>query len=400
MATYREASSNALREAWCQMAAPAAVFHGYVNEFLRDVGVGQPPYTFNNLYRSFCSREPPAPAPDIYPQGQCLVHYGVSITYLVSNNGGASFETKVEGLACSPSGAGIYGAVGTPFLLNEGGFFAWYVDAYDSTGTPTRWGLSTGYSTAIFTPGELLDYSVVRCDGLPDDCGTPAPEPPPPNYWIQPITFTYTDNSTNTDIDVIGDVDFSVPYFDINGEINIDARIVFDDPVLEINAEANFTINLDRDTINPSPAKDVGKDNRGGKNTDKNPTEDPEEEPEPDDDLPEPSPPPNPAATRIIVGAIVYVSAGQTGTATQIGQDENPDIYAPSLAEVSFRCLVNATQSVWTNDIPVKNRAALIPCPWYQGAVDVKGTARPGVEIKVIPVYDERNFSPRRPDEE
>lgn len=400
MATYREGASNAIRESWCQMAAPAAVFHGYVNQFLRDVGVGQPPYTFNNLYRSFCSREPPLPAEDIYPQGQCPVHYGVSITYQVSNNGGASFTTETQGLACSPTGAGVYGALGTPYLRTLSGGFDWAIDGYDSTGTPTVWGLTTTYNSSIFTPGEIISYDIVRCDEQPDDCGTPEPEPPPPNYWIQPITFTYTDASTDVDINVIGDVNFSVPYYDINGEVNVDARIVFEDPTLEIEVEANFTINLDRDTINPAPSPDMGKDGRKGKNPDKNPTPEPDETPEPDDDLPEPEPPPNPDSVRVIVGCIVYVDAGQTGQATQIFQDDNPDIYAPSLGEISFRCLVNGTQSVWTNDIPVKNRAALIPCPWYQGAVEVKGTPRAGVSFKVIPVYDERNFSPRRPDEE
>lgn len=400
MSTYREGATNALREAWCTMTTPAAVFHGYVNQFLRDIGVGQPPYTFNNLYRSFCSREPPLPAPDVYPSGQCPVKYGVTITYQVSNNGGATFNTVTEGIPCTEGAFGIYGAVGTPFLLDENGGFAWYVDAYDADLNPTRWGLTTGYNSEVFTPGEILNVEIVRCDGLADDCGTPEPEPPPDNYWIQPITFTYTDASTDVDINVIGDVDFSVPYYDINGEVNVDARIVFEDPTLEIEVEANFTINLDRDTINPAPSPDVGKDGRKGKNPDKNPTESPDETPEPDDDLPEPEPPPNPDSVRVMVGCIVYVDAGQTGQATQIFQDENPDIYAPSLGEISFRCLVNGTQSVWTNDIPVKNRAALIPCPWYQGAIDVKGTPRPGVSFKVIPVYDERNFSPRRPNEE
>lgn len=400
MVRYREAVSNSLRDAWCTMTRPQAVFQGYVAEFLRDIGVGVPPTNFNNLYRAFCSSEPPLPPDDIYPAGQCPVHYGVSISYQVSNNGGATFETKNEGLACSPTGAGVYGALGTPYFKDENGGFAWYISGFDSAGTPTEWGLTTTWNSSIYTPGEILDYQITRCDSQPDQCGTPQPPEPPPNYWIQPITFTYTDNSTNVDVNVIGDVDFSVPYYDINGEINVDARIVFDDPTLNVEVEANFTINLDRDVINPAPSPDMGKDGRKGKNPDKNRTDEPEEEPEPDDDLPEPEPPPNPDSVRVIVGALVFVGAGQTGTATQIFQDENPDIYAPSLAEVSFRCLVNGTQSAWTNDVPVKNRAALIPCPWYQGAVEVKGTARPGVSIKVIPVYDDRNIAPRRPDEE
>lgn len=399
MVTYRNGAADALRDVWCTMTQPQAVYHGYVNRFLRNIGVGQPPYTFNNLYRSFCSREPPLPAPDIYPQGQCPVHYGVNITYTVSDDGGASFNTVSEGIACSPFGAGAYGALGTPYLRQSSGGFDWVIDGYDSVGTPTTWGLTTGYGSTIYTPGEIISYEIIRCDAQPDECGTPQPEPPPPNYWIQPISFTYTDNSTNTDVNIIGDVDFSVPYYDINGEVNIDARIVFDDPTLNVEVEANFTINLDRDTINPAPSPDMGKDGRKGKNADKNPTDDPEETPEPDDDLPDPEPPDDPASVRIIVGAIVYTASGQTGQATQIGQDANPDIYAPSLGEVSFRCLVNGTQSAWTNDIPVKNRAALIPCPWEQGAVEVVGTPRPGVEFKVIPVYDERNFSPVRPDE-
>jgi hypothetical protein len=103
-------------------------------------------------------------------------------------------------------------------------------------------------------------------------------------------------------------------------------------------------------------------------------------------DFPPLEPPYNTAG--LIVGAVVTTEEINQNLirGTVINQDSNPNVYGPRLGSINF--FVKTPRGYgWTKDIDVKNRRQYIPCGTNFGAVEVKGTAGPGVTWRIDPVY-------------
>lgn len=228
------------------------------------------------------------------------------------------------------------------------------------------------------------NISVVRLDGQPDDCGNsdrtivPRPVNNYQNITINNFTFV-DDNGTTINL---GDLNlvYLQPNIDINGRFNIPVRV--DVGGINLNGRLNVdgTVNIDIGGIRfPSiPGRNPS-------------SPEPDEEPEPtpiDTPTPLPPEPPDPNERRTIVAALVTTTMESNSVATKIAQFENPDIFAPSLGYINFLYKVGTVSAAWSEDIPIKNKRQLVVCPWRYGAVDVKGTPRPGVTWEIIPVFD------------
>jgi hypothetical protein len=237
-------------------------------------------------------------------------------------------------------------------------------------------------------PGQFRNFSitaVIPPVGVPDSCGNPVPDfPDAPEPPIPPVDvdFTYQDND-GVDVDFNAPITFAPVNIDLNGNVIIPFRIDID-PLF--NIPINGTLNVNTGDIefnfgnvnyNPSPFPQP----------DDFDTDDdiPDVPPSVPDDIPNPSPDnPEPETTTVIRGVIVTVTEYNSDV-TIIGQESNPDIYAPNLGFVNFGITVAGSQA-WSHDIPVKNFRQIIECPWLGGATSVAGTPRPGVEWTLSPV--------------
>ncbi len=234
-------------------------------------------------------------------------------------------------------------------------------------------------------------------DGLPDTCGDPPLVPPviPPGGNIIPTNITYINNEGDT-VNIPITLRLGLPDVNIRGELTMPINVRFDlDPTINFNGDLNF--NTGDFNINfGNPSSPPGS---GGSPTDVTPGDEPPPIPP---GVEEPPPPPETndptiKTLKIIKGCLVTLT--QMGnTATLIAQGENPDIYAPNLGFVSFFIRVGRSGG-WTLDIPIKNQRMFIECPWFLGALDVRGTARPGYQIIVTPVYTKQSFDPDFPPE-
>jgi len=331
--------------------------------------------------RNFCNYEPPEITDPPFSGGQCAINYTVNTTFerqtvvafvcqfnppeFASNSG---ILGPIVGLEVEP------GDTGQALVIVHGGgsLRTEVTEAADNTGCP---GIFRNYSIT----------SVVPPIGVPDDCGNPVPDYPdadPPPLAPIDIDFTYQDGD-DTDIDFEGTLVFAPVVVNINGEVNIPFRLTIDPTFdIKINGEVNLNtgdinFNFGNNNFNPSPFPQPDDFNTDDDIPDVPPTV--------PDDIPNPSPNvPEPDTTTVIRGCIVSVLTYDSD-ATQIGQDGNPNIYAPNLGFVSFGCDIGGIQA-WTTDIPVKNFRQIIECPWIGGATLVRGTPRPGVEWVVSPV--------------
>lgn len=232
-------------------------------------------------------------------------------------------------------------------------------------------------------------------DGSPDLCGDPPilPPPIPPGENPHPDNITYINNEGDT-INVPITIRLGLPRFDVDATINVPVDLRFDlDPTL--NVEGTLNIGTGNFTINVGGGRTPGADGPPGPGD----VIPPGPLPPPPIDVPidPPEPPEDPAREPEKIIRAVIVSCYEAATeATVIFQDENPDIYAPSLGSIQFLCRI-AGGYAWTSDQPVKNKRNLIICPWQYGAVDVRGTARPGATFDLDPIYDIISAIPRYP---
>lgn len=230
-------------------------------------------------------------------------------------------------------------------------------------------------------------------------CGAPPSSTPPlynPRNWSGTFNYTFNYNSgPNITIPVafffgFVKVDFDgklvVPVnFNFTGNLNID-------PTLDFNVDINIPVGGGPPEVGPflPPSSD--------------PITPPTiPQPRPDDFEPFPTPPAQPPDTPegeeaeppdqeevCIIRAVVVTTTGiEAGVPVSIiGQNANPDIYAPSLGYVQFCYDIGNGATAWSEDIPVKNRRQLIPCEWKAGAIDVRGTSRPGVTWSLAPIWE------------
>jgi len=335
------------------------------------------------LHNAVCNTPPP-PLPDPpFTGGQCAALYNVEA---VMTRAGGTIQNPFN--TSSQAYGPIQGArfrnssgntttleiVGAPFGSN-------------TTGIYPAGGVATNFGSPDTDVTSYTITSVSRADGQPDTCGSPPPVVPPYVPGSNSITnnVSYTDNSGNT-ISIPTTVTFGYATVNVNGELNIPFTLN-----LDVNPTANISGNLNLNTgdINfnaGNPA--LQPSSCGGNSDDVVPDNDnlPPDSPV-SPNVPDPTPDPTkPQSRKLLIGALVTVST-PSPQASVIYQSGNPDVYAPDLGLVSFQVSAGGYTG-WTEDIRVKNARQFIPCPWKYGAIDVKGTPRPGSEMTVSPLYE------------
>lgn len=371
MSNFTEALANGARSAACQLLG----LPQYLNDMTTRLSGG----TFTpflggipNLWRNaLCDTDAPPASPAPFTGGQCPgVQYNLAFA--------VGFRIKATGQVVPPENPGVRTFLGAgpirPVGANEGNQFV-YRNATDGQ----IMGAVDNQANDSFTYGV---FDLIRVGGGPDNCGDPPPDYPPltpPDVTI-PRDIPYT-NSDGVDVTIpvvfvfaraVLDVDANVtipftlnftPTLNITGNLNVDGTVNF-------NFGGGSTTTLPKDPRKGDCGDIPGSD--GPVPTDPTGSEQPAE---PDRDREE-----------VIKGVLVTVTALSNERASLIVQNDNPDIYAPSLGHVQFLCRVGDTSAAWTSDQPVKNRRNLISCPWPDGAIAVRGTPQPGVTWTLTPI--------------
>lgn len=238
----------------------------------------------------------------------------------------------------------------------------------------------TGGSTPKPIISVVVDaVTVYPVDGT-DDCGDPEPVPVPPNVNIyEGDQFTYTNNE-GIDVTVpfglvfapvtVGvNNEISVPFtLDLGGDFPVELSGEYDLSNDEINY--NFTNDSDEPIIDPSNGCD--------------PIPEPDPEPIPDTDVDTDTDDDFEEGKKI--RGVFVVSTVADVNATVVFQSDNPDIYTPRLANVSF-LIEDGGRRGWTGDIPVRNKRQYIEVPSSLWAIDVGVTPLPGVSCTLYPAY-------------
>lgn len=398
MSSYSDGLREAAQNAFCDVSR-AGVSGGLLFAGLRATSV--PGFLAGlaiaaaaaHLYAAYCNQPLP---PDGFPQrpfrgGQCPdVRYNVPIYYTyVDNQSGATGRQggtfQVWGKITRAELFIDEAAFNTTFFIVDGQYDT---DVYALA--------NEGFEIGDGMPRYSFEREPVICtpiDGSPDLCGDPPIIPPPlpdPDEY-RPAPFVYIDNDGNT-INVPVSFNFEPPQINFDGTINMPVNVRFDvDPTLNIGGDINFntgdfTINVGGGGEPPPPPPSEPKPI----------TRPPGEPPPTPPGVPEPPEPPEPGEpvepVLVIRACIVTVTQEDT-EASIIFQDDNPNIYVPSLGHISFLCEV-AGAFGWTTDIPIKNRQQFVVCPWQYGAIDVRGTAKGGAVFNIEKIYDELPVEP------
>jgi len=390
MAGLREALSNSLTSTACTLLGAGSTFASNFENLISAIA----PDTFfprvstaaglSAAYSLFCDR--PAPSligPPPFTGGQCAAGYRVYYSGSRQYDGGVSgapFTTPFTGYG------DVTGPVSGLGQEESGGSVNMFIDANPNVIVESISGISAP-DVGKFRFIGLTITSIVRIDGLgSDSCGDPPGTPVLPNDDpIQDnVDITYVnnegDNVTNN-----FDFTFSPAFIDFNGNLNVPVHITNNDDPDFIQ---NVHLNLNTGDINfyagnpatpPGSSGNPAAPSKPGTNLPDYPTDLPAVDPIPfsDDDPPQ--------EQEIIKGAVVTVHAISART-TILYQSSNPNILVPNVGYISFLIDVGGA-TAWTADIPVKNKRQLIPCDWFAGAIDVRGTPQPGVSWTITPIY-------------
>lgn len=372
--SFQDELLNGLRSAWCTVLQNTGNFLDALPDPI--VESGDVPIARLNrwLYRQFCNREPPAAPTPPFSGGQCPTMYDVTLLKNAVLGNGDPKPGYPDSITVRGMGP-VEGFIITQDPGSVQVIFVVFADGND-------------YAGNLNLPDEefvnCAITNIVRLDGLPDNCGDPPPETPPPepDYNDIDVDIEYSPD-VGADITVPVNFTFAPVRVNIRGEATIPINI----DVGGVNAYVNGEFNLNTGDI----TFNFGNRNYGNHDkpkpddygTDDNLPDNPDDVPDdvtiplPDDDTNDP--------VSVIRGVIVTVTE-TSNVITTIIQNDNPDIYAPNLGYVQFAIPIGRNIA-WTSDIPVKNKRNFIPCPWEGGALDVRGTPRPGVTWVLTPVY-------------
>lgn len=391
MSSFRDSLLGQIRNAFCTVVNTLQDFGFGLDVGAEYRGTKATVDVLRFAQRLVCNREPSAFYDPPFTGGQCFVNYFVVVNV---------FCPRLDGIGTGLSGdynrivPGRIEGLGVRTLPNPfGSVYQFYIVSRPASGTVVETELLQA-PVAIYVEPTGTFTTVVRQDGLPDECGNPYPTPPPsaPGERTSPFSFTYEDNSSN-DIDIDGSVTFGDIVVGFDGDVKIPFRVTIDDILpATFNGTLSLTtgdINLNIGNPNYNP---IGKPNPDGYTTDEPP------EPLPDvptDGVPPDGNEPDPETRRVIRGVFVTTSLDDS-RGSIIDQLNSPDIIAPNLGYVSFLIAVS-DRTAWTSDIPVKNHRWFCECPFEGGAIDVRGTPRAGVEWTITPVYLQQERSQTYP---
>lgn len=352
MTSFTDGIRNGIRGAYCSSTRLTEQFWGNFPSLLRPQPIAALARFWN---RQYCNVDEELP-PFLNPQpegGQCPgVDYEVCVT--TTSSGGTPGSTcrtgegPFGGMTLIPTGSGTNVNLGFEFADGR-----------------RSWRTLSAAEGQVQLNNLVVD-SIVRIDGLPDDCGEipdPLPDPAPIETTIN---ITYGDND---EFNLTTPIFFLPVINNFNGEL----RIPFELPDLEIEGDINVTpdgdIDFDFDFPDPLPVPEGD-------------VELPEVDPDPDDDLPEDEEPePDPDGDPPILGVFGKVTTTSRARQTTILQPEAPNILAPRVGNARFR-VSTGSGSTWTSDIPIKNQDFFVECPASWGAIEAKVTAEPGVAIE------------------
>lgn len=363
LSDWAESVAAASRDVVCSALATNEALAGWIDAVWRTNWNGS---LASAVRRGFCSNPSAPPDPSDYIQftgGQCPgVTYRVQADYQFAPSPATGFPGPEGSLDDTIEGPITYQ---NPFTVPDGepnqGFkgVAWIGSNGDR--------VSVIINPSGFDGVSVSNVSITREDGLPDDCGNPPPQIPP--YEPSPISrdVTYVNNEGNQ---VTENYNFTLnaPVL-VGGNIFAPVTIAGNDFELEaeITLDGEFEFNF-------------GDEPGGDTVTDGEPPDSAIDDDEPESD--------DPRIIAVLVSSTVDTDVAGT---TLIAQTDNPDVYVPDLGLISFRIAVSDGFTGWTSDERVKNVRQYIPCPAPQGAVEVKGSPRPGVTWALTPVYSRRD---------
>lgn len=385
MGGFRDALEAAGTEAFCRLSASNTQLLRTFADVIGAQGAVAIPTAIADLgYNLICDRRPDPPLPPPLTGGQCRTQYQVTSQATLQITAPPSQETvNRTDVLQGP----IYGISQKLSGSND----VIYISFLDAAGNYAEFNVfGTTRPAGKFTAYQIT--SIVRVDGLPDNCGNAPPVPPypPPSTGDDTVTtpITWVDADGNTQNNSLTIV-LGVAYIDATLNIQIPLKITVD-----ARATINATLNLNAGgiTVNlPGSGSPAGRPGSPSNNTPRNTAP---LKPAPANPIPDPPNPPDPSKS--IVGAIVTVLDNDRSRATQIVQKDNPDIFAPYLGFIQFLVRIgDGSVTAWTSDIPIKNYRNLIPCPWRWGAIDVRSTPIPGVEIDIDPIYELSSQPPK-----
>lgn len=373
--TFVESLGNSIRNGFCTVAQTAQDFGVTADVSVDYRGFSVGVNLIRLAQRLTCNREPsPGYAPG-FTGGQCPVQYDVTLLKNAIEGDGDPKPGYPDSITVRGTGP-VRG-----FVIRQDPGSVQIIYVQFAAGVEV-------YAGNLNLPDEqFVDCaitSVVRVDGLPDNCGNPIPTVPPsePGSRTTNINFTYTDSSSN-DIDIDASVTFGDIVTGINGDINIPFQVTYDD-ILPFTFNGTLNLNTGGITINPGNKGYPPTKNPNGDNF--NSEDNPETLPDVPNDVIPPSANDNEPEVRRIIRGVFVTTVADESRGTVIDQLDTPDIIAPNLGFIQFAIAVS-NKVGWTVDIPVKNHRFFCECPWIGGAIDVRGTPRAGVEWIITPVY-------------
>lgn len=331
--------------------------------------------------RLLCNREPEGGTNPPFIGGQCPdVEYDVTVDFTLTDSTGFTIAGPNTVRVLGP----VAGVVIVQPVTPGGENMQLRVQARPNTDPSIPFTVVTAASAGAPWEGPFSISNIVRVDGLPDECGDRPPTPTEPSLPSPPILIPVPYDDNDGIPIVIPIVLIYAPIrIDIDGSLVVPFRIQINP---DFNVNLNGTLNLGNGNINF---------NFGSPNYPPSPFPRPDDYDSPDDIPPYPPTVPNSISptppvptlpeTKEVIRAVIVTVNTYASDATIIGQDNNPDIYAPNLGFVNFGISSN-NAIAWTGDIAVKNFRHFIPCPWEGGAVQVRGTPRPGVTWTLTPV--------------
>lgn len=386
MATWEESLANGIVDGFCAMQRATNA----ITDFWNTLAPNPVTEAFSNLgnatYRRVCNREPVPPSTDV-PGGQCAgVQYRVEGDAQIKQVGGGGVVQTVPFIS-QTCPTGIFGPASVYWKDLGGGFAGVWLRGLDSVGAYAERAVTGALQPE---PDGLLGLNptFIRCDGLPDDCGTPTPTPTPDNYNIVDIDITYEDNDGLT-VNIPTNIEFRGPLIDIDGSVHIPIRLTYIDPTLNVEVKVDADFNVSTGDITFDFGGSQGGDGRGDKCTDKptnyEPT-DPIPDPIPEADSDDEEKPDDPETETIIRGVVVNVTSVPSGPTILFGGVAAPDAYLPDLGLIWFKCRVGGSSVAWFGGIRVQTLRQLILCEWPGGALDWGWSPRPGIVATVTPI--------------
>lgn len=355
MSNWLDSAEDAVKGAFCSYLSNVDRYFSFWSE------LGIPTDQVNPQLKSYvCDDDgPPGPPPPPFTGGQCDVDYDVSVNRC-NNDGspGASVDQNQPGPIGPLQITNIVDA--DEFVPNRKQYFWRYT--YDGGNAIES---ASSFSTCA------LSLSVVRSDGMADNCGDLPPDIPPVEPVTQPISFTYTDASDNS-VNVNADLTIFAPIF---APIGIFAPIIrvpirINGPNFDFSGNLNLPdLNID---IYPSPARPS--------------TGVPDPVPDVEPDSPDSPTTEEDDSTRELLGILVRSQpVGETRT-TEIAQPDAPTLYVPRLANAWFRVRFGRRYS-WMGPYDVKATNTFVPVPPDVVVVATRAIGEQGWQANKFEIY-------------